>query len=62
MRFMVHAPHHTLFIHQGRECTTTVTELLTATTSDKTQGWLVPRGEKMLYSGTDPVSYITEYT
>jgi len=22
----------------------------------------VPRGEKMLYSGTDPVSYITEYT
>ena len=23
---------------------------------------LVPRGEKMLYSGTDPESYITEYT
>ena len=22
----------------------------------------VPRGEKMLYSGTDPESYITEYT
>ena len=22
----------------------------------------VPRGEKMLYSGTDPASYITEYT
>ena len=22
----------------------------------------VPRGEKMLYSGTDPKSYITEYT
>ena len=30
-------------------------------------GWLVgsgevPRGEKMLYSGTDPESYITEYS
>ena len=23
---------------------------------------VVPRGEKMLYSGTDPESYITEYT
>ena len=22
----------------------------------------VPRGEKMLYSGTDPESYVTEYT
>jgi len=22
----------------------------------------VPRGEQMLYSGTDPESYITEYT
>ena len=25
-------------------------------------GGEVPRGEKMLYSGTDPESYITEYT
>jgi len=25
-------------------------------------GSLFPRGEKMLYSGADPESYITEYT
>jgi len=28
----------------------------------QTQGWLVPRGEKVLYSETDPESYITVCT